>query len=297
MITVAFGGKCALSQSRYHNSELERIEDTLECLESLQKITYPDYEVIVVDNGSLGDDVKVLRENFGAYAHIVENDKNYGFAGGSNIGIRHALNAFAPAYLLLLNNDMVVAPDFLDELVSVAEREVEVGIVGPKVYYYDFQGRSDVIWCAGGKIRWRSRYGYCHIGINQDDLPQYQNIGSVDWVSGAAMMIKRRVIEELSLFDPGYFFGSEDVEYCIRARKHCFKIMYVPGARVWHKVGKSRKRYASGSAYLFHHILNHYRFVLRNSPAPVCAYHLLMSPIFISGVLRSYWNRHGNKAS
>ena len=66
-----------------------------------------------MDNGSEGDDVRVLKEKFGDYVHIVENERNYGFAEGNNSGIRYSLNAFEPAYLLLLNNDMVVAPDFL----------------------------------------------------------------------------------------------------------------------------------------------------------------------------------------
>ncbi len=264
------------------------VEDTLECLDSLKKITYPNYEVIVVDNGSEGDDVKTLKQGFGDYAHIIGNDRNYGFAEGNNIGIRYALNAFDPAYLLLLNNDMVIAPDFLGELVRVAEGEARVGIVGPKVYYYDFEGRKDVLWYAGGKIKRWGRYVYCHIGGDKDDLPQYQTISNVDWVTGSAMMIKRRVIEELSLLNPRYFFGSEDVEYCIRARKHGFKIVYVPGARVWHKVGKSRNRYAASSGYFFNHIFNHYRLILWNFPAPVCAYHLLLSPIYLLSELKSY---------
>jgi len=264
------------------------VEDTLECLDSLKKITYPSYEVIIVDNGSEGDDVKTLRQSFGDYAHIVENDRNYGFAEGNNIGIRYALNAFDPAYLLLLNNDMVVAPDFLGELVKVAEGEAKVGIVGPKVYYYDFNGRNDVLWYAGGKIQWRSRYGYCHIGRGKGDLPEYQAVSNVDWITGAAIMLKRCVIEELSLLNPRYFFGSEDVEYCIKARKHGFKIVYVPGARVWHKVGKSRNRYAPGLDNVLNHILNHYRLILGNFSAPVCAYHLLLSPVFLLSELKSY---------
>ena len=129
---------------------LNGLEHTLECLESLKKITYPNYDVIVVDNASNGDDVKILREKSGDYVHIIENDKNYGFAEGSNIGMRYALRTFCPAYLLLLNNDTVVAPDFLDELVKVAESSDEIGIVGPKIYYYDFEGHKYVIWFAGG---------------------------------------------------------------------------------------------------------------------------------------------------
>jgi len=164
------------------------------------------------------------------------------FAEGCNIGIRYALAHMEPEYVLLLNNDTVVAPDFLDELVSVAEADPRIGILGPKIYYYDFHGRKDVIWAAGGKVRWWHPWVYDGIGTNERDAPRYNRLGSVDWVSGSAMMIKRGTVETLSYLDPRYFFGNEDVEYCIRARKRGLKVVYVPTARVWHKVGKSRKK-------------------------------------------------------
>ena len=218
------------------------LDDTVECLDSLRKITYPNYEVIVVDNASQGNDVEILRSKFGDYIQIIENDKNSGFAEGNNIGMRSALKKSNVAYFLLLNNDTVVGPDFLDELVKVSESEAEIGIVGPKIYYHNFQGRKNVIWFAGGTImKWR-RWIYHGIGWNDDDLPQYQNTANVHWVSGAAMMLKRSVIERISYLDSRYFFGNEDVDYCLRARKHGFKIVYAPTAKVWHKVGMSREK-------------------------------------------------------
>ena len=260
------------------------LEDTIECLESLRKITYPNYQVIVVDNASEGEDVQVLQDKFSDYIHIIENDKNYGFAEGNNVGMRSALNSYHPAYLLLLNNDTVVAPDFLNELVKVAETKVEIGIVGPKIYYYDFQGRKDVIWSAGGIIlKWR-RWIYQGVGWNDNDLPQYQDIATVDWVSGAAMMFKSSVIEELSSLDPHYFFGDEDVDYCLKARKHGFKVVYVPAAKVWHKVGISRTK-AEVSKYKgepnFVNIYSYYRLIRRNFSPLVYIYHLLLLPFIL----------------
>jgi GT2 family glycosyltransferase len=275
------------------------LKDTVECLESLKKITYPNYEVIVVDNGSEGDDVTILREKFGDYLHIIENDKNYGFAEGNNIGMKYALSSSAPVYLLLLNNDMVVAPDFLDELVRVAESEAEIGIVGPKIYYYDFEGRNDVIWCAGGEIRWCRPWIYRGIGWNDDDLPQYQGIASVEWVSGAAMMLKSSIIGGLSFLNSQYFFGNEDVEYCLRARKHGFKIVYVPAARAWHKVGASSdmlrysKKHEPGPANLH----SYYRFIKRNFSPPVYVYHLLLLPILLLQWGISYLVKRRDKAT
>ena len=257
------------------------LEDTIECLESLKKITYPNYEVIVVDNASQGDDVRNLREKFGDYIHIIRNDSNYGFAEGNNVGIRYGLNNSNPAYFLLLNNDTVVAPDFLDELIKVARSDSEIGIVGPKIYYYDFNGRKDVIWSAGGKIEWWRRWIYHGIGSNDDDLPQYQNVADVDWISGAAMMIRASIIQELSLLDSHYFLGNEDVEYCLKVRQRGFRIVYVPTARVWHKVGISRNKVnPSGRKHepSFVNLPSYYRLIRRNFSVAVYVYHLLLLP-------------------
>lgn len=253
------------------------LEDTVECLESLKKVTYPNYKVVVVDNGSEGDDVRILREKFGDYIHIVQNDKNYGFAEGNNIGMRYALTNLHPDYMLLLNNDTVVAPDFLGELVRAGESTPEIAILGPKIYYYDFRGRNNVIWCAGGKIWWWHPWVYQVIGMNADDLPQYQTITNVDWIPGTAMMLKSYVIEELSFLNSQYFFGHEDVEYCIRARKHGFKTLYVPGARIWHKVGMSRKKYDP----CFADISQYHQLIKENFSVLVYIYQFLLLPVLL----------------
>ena len=112
------------------------LDDTIECLESLQKITYPNYEVIVVDNGSRGNDAQVLREKFGDYIELIQNDKNYGYTGGNNIGIRYALHNSSWDYFLVLNNDTVVESGFLTELVNIAESAPSSGIAGPKIHLF-----------------------------------------------------------------------------------------------------------------------------------------------------------------
>ena len=254
------------------------LNDTVECLKSLQKVTYPNYEVVVVDNASDGNDVEVLGQQFAGYVDILKNDKNYGFAGGNNIGIRHAQARFNPDYVLLLNNDTVVAPDFLDEMVRAAESDPAAGILGPKIYWHDFDGRRDVIWTAGGNIRWWHPWIYDAIGGNDDDLPQYQRLATVGWISGAAMMIRRQVLEQVSLLNTDYFFGTEDVEYCLKARANGFKAVYVPTARVWHKVGRSRPKHWPSLAFL----PDYHRLLRRNYSTPIYVYHLLITPVTIT---------------
>lgn len=254
------------------------LADTQECLRSLHKVRYPGREVILVDNASWGDDVRRLSDEFGDWVRIIGNDKNYGFAGGNNIGIRYALDHCSPDYVFLLNNDTVVAPDFLDHMVVAAGGDPDAGILGPRIYYYDFDGRRDVIWTAGGKIRWWHPWVYDGIGHNADDLPKYQSLRTVDWISGAAIMIRREVIEKIGLLDSGYFFGTEDVEYSLKARAHGFKCLYVPAGVIWHKVGRSRSRRGPSFADL----PDYYRLLRRNFPRAVCAYHLLISPILLT---------------
>ncbi|MBN2099795.1 MAG: glycosyltransferase family 2 protein [Dehalococcoidia bacterium] len=254
------------------------LSDTQECIRSLLQVTYPTREVILIDNASIGDDVLQLEWEFGDSIRILRNERNYGFAGGNNIGIRHVLDHSSPDYVFLLNNDTTVAPDILDEMVKAAESDPGVGLLGPKIYFYDFDGRKDVIWTAGGKIRWWHPWVYDAFGHNDDDLPRYQEPRTVHWVSGAAMMIRREVIDKIGLLDSGYFFGTEDVEYSLKARAHGFKCLYVPTARVWHKVGRSRSRRVPSFADL----PDYYRLLRRNFPKAVCAYHLLISPVLIS---------------
>jgi GT2 family glycosyltransferase len=207
------------------------LEDTIECLESLRKITYPNYKVIVVDNGSKGNDAQVLEEKFGDYIHLIRNDKNYGYTGGNNIAIRYAVDNSAPDYFLILNNDTIVAPDFLDQMVKVAENDVSIGIVGPKVYYYDFPDRIE---SAGARINMRTGRA-SSIGTKQIDTGQYDREQEVDYVEGCCLLIKKEVIQELGLFDETYFCYWDEVDYCVRVKKAGFKIVYTPEARIWHR--------------------------------------------------------------
>ncbi len=203
---------------------------------------------------------------------LIKNEKNYGFAEGNNIGMRYALRNLNPKYVLLLNNDTVVDPEFLTELVKVGESDEKVGIVGPKIYYYDYNRRDDIIWCAGGKIYWWRELVYSHIGQNKQDTEQYNSPKEVNWISGAVLMTTSINLENLSLFNSKYFFGNEDVEFCIKTHRKGLGIIYTPTSKVWHKVGISRaetgiktrnfgdyfsflRQYFSLSIYIYHIIL------------------------------------------
>ena len=253
-------------------------EDTIECLESLNQIDYQDYEVIIVDNDSKNDSIKKIKEYCNGDIKVesdfvkfnlenkpikvieytkkesenvktakelmelpsnkkitlIKNDTNAGFPEGCNIGMRYALNQ-GMEYLLLLNNDTVVDNKFLKELVDVAETDPKIGILGSKIYYYNY---PNILQAAGGRIRW-------NLGIistyNGEDKGQYDEIKERDYVYGTSLLMKKSVIDNISFMDPTFFFGVEEYDYCNKAIKAGFKVVYVPGSMVWHKVGASSK--------------------------------------------------------
>lgn len=213
--------------------------DTAECLDSLGRATYANREVVVVDNGSDGEDVALLRERFGGVVRLIENGRNEGFAAGCNKGIRDALERDAD-YVVLLNNDTLVAPDFLEELVGAVREDGTVGVAGGKVYCEEI---PDMIWFAGGAIDyWR---GSTPIrGSGDTDSGQYDEVVEVDWICGCFMLLSRRLLLEVGLLDERFFFGWEDADISLRAKKKGFRVIFVPAARIWHKTlppGKQKR--------------------------------------------------------
>jgi len=207
------------------------LEDTIECLESLKKIAYPNYEVIVIDNGSVGNDAQRLKEKFGDYIYLIQNERNYGYAEGNNIGIRHVLKESTSDYVLLLNNDLVVHPQFLDELVKLAEDDCSIGIAGPKSYLYS--SRNKLEFTTAKIDLWRGRT--VQVGFGRIDSGQYDNVQDTDYCQGACFLIRREVIQRIGLLDASYFAYWEETDYCLRARKEGFRIVYCPRAKIWHK--------------------------------------------------------------
>ncbi|MGC8880107.1 MAG: glycosyltransferase family 2 protein [Anaerolineae bacterium] len=204
--------------------------DTLACLESVLHSDYPNFHVLVVDNGSTDGSSEAVRAAYPTVT-LIENGENLGYAEGNNVGIRHAL-AEGADYVLLLNNDTLVAPDMLRELIAVAETDARVGIVGPLIYYYE---PADVLWNAGNAIDWRNG----SVANLYGDKPAV-GVGTqpyaVDYVSGCALCIRRQVIEQVGILDSRFFIYYEETDWCVRARRAGYQVLMVPCARIWHKV-------------------------------------------------------------
>jgi GT2 family glycosyltransferase len=204
-------------------------EVTRDCLLSLRKMDYRNFEVVLVDNGSIDGSPGQLFESFPEIRPI-KNETNLGFAGGCNMGMREALHR-GTDYILLLNNDTIVAPDFLSQLVRVAEADNHIGAVSPKILFFD---RPDRLNYAGGEHR-RWRLFPKMIGLRHLDDGKYDKVREVSFLTGCAMLIKANVVREIGVLEEVYFHFYEDIEWSLRVLKAGYQAMYVPAAVIWHK--------------------------------------------------------------
>jgi GT2 family glycosyltransferase len=218
-------------------------EVTLQALASLAAMDYPACDLIVVDNGSTDGSYEAVAAAFPAVIQV-RTEENQGPAGGANLGMRRAL-AGGYDYLLILNNDIEVAADFVTRLVEVAESAPDVGIVGPKGYFYWDRER---IWSAGGRLPFREA-ATKERGEGRLDRGQFDRTEEVDYVNGCAMLVKRRVVEEVGLWDPIYHLSVEDADFCMRAKEAGYRCFYAHRARLWHMVSTSTGGYRAGKTF------------------------------------------------
>jgi GT2 family glycosyltransferase len=211
------------------------LKDTIECLESLKKITYPNYRVIIVDNGSKNNEGKILKEKFGNYIHLIQNKENLGFVGGNNIGIRYALKNNAD-YVLLLNNDTIVEKNFLNYLTTQAIQDKNIGIVGPRIYFFDEPNK--IAFGGGGINLYKGETTHIDANRHESEIKDNQS-KIVDYIEGSAMLIRSTVFKKIGLLDEVYFAYWEDTDFSIRAKKAGFKVIYTPLSKIWHKVSQS----------------------------------------------------------
>lgn len=206
---------------------------TRACLLSLRKINYSNHQVVVVDNASNDGSVEKLRAEFPEWLYLF-NEANFGFARGCNTGLREAFGLGAD-YVLLLNNDMEVDPEFLEPAVREAQKHADQVAVTGKIMITE---RPDVFWQAGGDIDpWRIR-GLPR-GKGLVDRGQYDEVCETGWASGAMSLFPRSILEKVGFLPEEYFFGEEEWDYSTAIRRAGMKILYVPSFKGYHRVGAS----------------------------------------------------------
>ena len=211
-------------------------DDTIALLGTLERCRIPSdwrLDVLVVDNGSSdGSPERIAAARPGTA--MLRLPENLRFAGGNNQGLRHALAAGADA-VALLNNDTEADPAMLERLLLALDQDPTAGAVAPLIY---FAPPSDRIWYAGGRVSLALGIT-AHRGLRDRDRGQYRAVEPTDYLTGCCLLARREAWEKVGLLDERYFIYAEDADWCLRARALGFRLLFVPTARLWHRVSAS----------------------------------------------------------
>ena len=230
-------------------------KDTVDCIESIKKIIYRNYKIFLIDNGS-GDGSFVKFQSLYAGIsgiEILRLNENLGFSGGNNIGIKKALDEKFD-YVLLLNNDTTVEPNFLDELIKIGESDEKIGVVGPKIYFHpDFDDllKADRIWYGGGDFTWLG--GGRHLQYEEiDKNPSETNPRETKYMTGCAFLVKSEVLKKVGLMPEEFFLYYEDTDWSLSIRKAGYKMIYAPASKIYHKVSRTTATLGNPKIHYYH---------------------------------------------
>jgi len=238
------------------------MEDTIECLDSLKKITYPNYEVIVVDNGFEGNEADFLEEKYKSYIGLIINKENLGFAEGNNVAIREIIKTKTSDYILTLNNDITVEPDFLAELIKATQRHPEAGSIQCKMVWAQDKSLIDnagLKFFKPGLVFDRGRF---------KPVENYNREEEILGCCAGACLYKREALEDIRIdddyFDKDFFCSYEDMDLALRLQWMGWKSWYCPKAIVYHQKGAAT---GLGSSFIiFHNRRNQIWVGIKNFP-------------------------------
>lgn len=221
-------------------------DDTLACLRSLEAASYPRLTVMCVDNGSVDGSADAVAAEH-PDVRLVRLDRNLGFAGGMNTGIRAALASGAD-YVLTLNNDTTVEPGFVEPLVVALRSDGSASAACAQILFADDPPR---VWYGGA--RWRPRRGYQgrHLRYGRPPLPRSDPPYTTDRACAAAMLVPRRVLEQVGAFDDDLFAYAEDLDWSLRARARGLHALVVPASLVRHRVSAATGGHASAASIYY----------------------------------------------
>jgi len=216
-------------------------EDVVRTLDSLSRMAYPNYRLLVVDNQSTDGVVEIVRDGY-PDVELLVNPSNLGFAAGVNRGLRFALDHEADC-VLVVNSDVMADPSMLMQLVSAIEPGV--GATAPVIHYLD---HPEKIWSIGfvkHPLLLEMRGG----ARGQVDQGQWQKPFEVDYLLGCAILLSSTMLRDIGFFDEHFFFFYEDLDLSLRARRRGYRLVTVPQARLWHKVAGSSEPGSTFRAY------------------------------------------------
>lgn len=228
--------------------------DTKECILSLLSMNYDNIEIIVVDNNSTDSSVEELKKYSFPRCNIIKSNNNKGFSGGNNIGIKYA-KSIGCDFVWLLNNDTYVDADCLNYMMECERKYNNNVVVSGKIYY----AKNNRIWYAGGECS--SFTGRTiHYGINNVDGERFDKKKRVTFISGCCMLIPMQIIHKIGLMAEEYFLYCEDLDYSCSLLKNGYKLIYEPGAHIYHKVNASTGKVANMTTY---YMVRNKRIIIR----------------------------------
>ena len=234
---------------------------TNSCLNSLLQVLPSTVHVLVVDNSSTDDSVSQIRAAYPAVT-LVETGENLGYAGGNNVGIRYALEHGAES-VCILNNDIIVEPGFLGPLLAALRNDPAIGVVTPLIAGLD---TPEIVWALGSSVNWSTAaVTRLHTGEKVSEWRGQPPL-AVDVASGAAMLVKREVFDQVGLMDEDFFLYYEETDWCLQVQRAGYKIMAVPESVVFHKVSAALGETSPVIDYYM--LRNHLRFVSRHWSGP-----------------------------
>jgi GT2 family glycosyltransferase len=269
--------------------------DTVECVRALEKLDYTNFEIAIVDNDSRNESEQVLRETFGTHT-IIQAGANRGYAAGNNVGVRSVLER-GSKYVVILNNDTLVKPDFLTRMTTFAASHPEAGLLGALIMRED--GRPDrmsarripplaeIFWNRGpGK--WFGTHAGLQARAYYESFAEFDGPTEVEIVSGSCMLLRSQLLDEIGLFDEATFLFWEEFILAEKVRRASFKTFLLPDVRVTHKGGRSVKTIGTLASRAYLRSLNHYLKRYRGVGL-IRRYLTLAGPalFFLPGVIKS----------
>jgi GT2 family glycosyltransferase len=232
-----------------------QLQHTLALLKSLRQVTYPNVEVIVVDNCSKENPAPQIEKEF-SEVKVIVSSTNLGFAGGNNLGV----NASSGKYILFLNNDTEVDPGFLEPMVGLFESNPLAGAASSKIIYYN---SDNIIQYAGSTCLNPYTGRNTRIGYMEKDKGQHDVLRETDLAHGCAMMVPRKVIDQVGMMPELFFLYYEEIDWCESIKRAGYKIYCVPDSKVFHKESMSVGKKSTLKTYYM--TRNRLLFMRRNS--------------------------------
>lgn len=265
--------------------------DTINCLKSIKKITYSDYNIFLLDNNSKKDSQeeikKYLKESENQefnyktidvtdlnkkYPNLnllyIINNINSGFASGNNIVLKYIKDYVDSDYVLLLNNDTVVAPDFLDCLVNTGNSSENIGFTGIRTYYYD---NPDKLQTIGGSL---IDYNHCEasaITTTSDEITV------CDFITGSCMLVKQSILDNIGFLDSKLFMYWEDADWCMRGKNNGYISVTTPNSMIYHKEGGS----STSDFRLYYHTRNRIYVMKKNTESNIYHHFLIYIILYV----------------